>query len=69
MCDHCNITLHAMCAQSDNVKCLPYGAPTPVIIQNIQIIHMSIQHTQAFHPMLFQCWASVEDGGPTLKQQ
>ena len=22
------------------------------------------------HPMLFQCWASVEDGGPTtLKQQ
>ena len=20
------------------------------------------------HPMLFQCWASIEDGGPTLKQ-
>ena len=26
--------------------------------------------TLGIHPMLFQCWASVEDGGPTtLKQQ
>ena len=23
---------------------------------------------QGIHPMLLQCWASVEDGGPTLKQ-
>ena len=23
---------------------------------------------QGIHPMLFQCWASVEDGGPTLNQ-
>ena len=23
---------------------------------------------EMYHPMLFQCWASVEDGGPTLKQ-
>ena len=26
------------------------------------------QQTRGFHPMLFQCWASVVDGGPTLKQ-
>ena len=26
------------------------------------------QQTRGIHPMLFQCWASVEDGGPTLKQ-
>ena len=25
------------------------------------------QQTRDIHPMLFQCWASVEDGGPTLK--
>ena len=26
------------------------------------------QQTRGIHPMLFQCWASVEDDGPTLKQ-
>ena len=26
------------------------------------------QQTGGIHPMLFQCWASVEDGGPTLIQ-
>ena len=26
------------------------------------------KETRGIHPMLFQCWASVEDGGPTLKQ-
>ena len=26
------------------------------------------RHTRGIHPMLFQCWASVEDGGPTLKR-
>ena len=27
-----------------------------------------IQKTWGNHLMLFQCWASIEDGGPTLKQ-
>ena len=26
------------------------------------------QQTRDLHPMLFQCWASVEDGGPALEQ-
>ena len=26
------------------------------------------QQTRDVDPMLFQCWASVEDDGPTLKQ-
>ena len=26
------------------------------------------QETRGLHPMLFQCWSSVEDAGPTLKQ-
>ena len=26
------------------------------------------QQIGGIHPMLFQCWASVEDGGPALKQ-
>ena len=26
------------------------------------------QQTRGIRPMLFQCWASVEDVGPTLKQ-
>ena len=26
------------------------------------------QQTRGIHPMLFQCWSSVEDDGPTLKQ-
>ena len=26
------------------------------------------QETRDIQPMLFQCWASVEDAGPTLKQ-
>ena len=25
------------------------------------------QQTRGIHPMLFRCWASVEDGGPILK--
>ena len=29
---------------------------------------VSAQQTQCFNPMLVQCWASVEDGGPTLNQ-
>ena len=28
----------------------------------------NMQQTRDIHPMLFQCWASVGDGGPTLKQ-
>ena len=29
-----------------------------------------IHQTLGIHPVMFQCWASVEDGGPaTLKQQ
>ena len=27
-----------------------------------------IQQTRAVDPMLFECWASLADGGPTLKQ-
>ena len=30
---------------------------------------MYYHQTRNTVPMLFQCWASVEDGGPTLKQQ
>ena len=26
------------------------------------------QHTRGIHPMLFQCWPTVFDAGPTLKQ-
>ena len=26
------------------------------------------QQTRDIHPMPFQCWASVEDGGPTVKR-
>ena len=26
------------------------------------------QQTRDIHPMLFQCWANIEDGGPTLEQ-
>ena len=26
------------------------------------------QQSQDIHPMLFHCWATGEDGGPTLKQ-
>ena len=29
---------------------------------------LETQHTRVIHPMLFQCWASVEDDGPTSKQ-
>ena len=29
---------------------------------------ISSQQTRGVHPLLFQCCASVEDGGPTLKQ-
>ena len=28
----------------------------------------NVQQRREVHPMLFQCWASVEDGGSTLKQ-
>ena len=27
-----------------------------------------IQQTRGIEPMLFQCWSTVYDGGPTLKQ-
>ena len=27
------------------------------------------QKTRDIHPLRFQCWASVEGGGPTLKKQ
>ena len=30
---------------------------------------MLIQQARGIRPLLFQCWASVEDFGPTLKQQ
>ena len=36
----------------------------PVSIETSQSSHQ----TRGIHPMLIQCWASVEDGGPTLKQ-
>ena len=26
------------------------------------------QQKRGIHPMLYQCWTSVEDGGPTLKE-
>ena len=29
---------------------------------------MGAQQTRYIDPMLFQCWSSVADGGPTLKQ-
>ena len=28
----------------------------------------STQLTRGIHPMLFQCWVSIEYGGPTLKR-
>ena len=31
-------------------------------------IMVSSQQQRGIHPMLFQCWASVEDGGPTLQR-
>ena len=34
---------------------------------SIELI-ITTQQTRGIHQMLFQCWASVEDGGPTLKQ-
>ena len=30
--------------------------------------YATFELTQGIHPMLFQCWASFKDGGPTLKQ-
>ena len=36
----------------------------------VTMIHLeyNAQQTRGIHSMLFQCWAHVEDGGPTLKQ-
>ena len=30
-------------------------------------VHNPSKH-RGIHPMLFQCWGSVKDGGPTLEQ-
>ena len=30
--------------------------------------HLAIQQTRGIHTMLFQCWPTVFDAGPTLKQ-
>ena len=35
----------------------------------INIVTGRTQQTRGIHPMLFKCWASVKDGGPTLEQQ
>ena len=32
-------------------------------------IPANTEQTRGFDPMLSQCWASVEDDGPTLTQQ
>ena len=32
-------------------------------------VHLAIQQTRGIHTMLFQCWPTVFDAGPTLKQQ
>ena len=29
---------------------------------------MMTQQTRGIHTMLFQCWTSVDDGGPALKK-
>ena len=41
-----------------------YRPPGVWCITNLLSYHLA----RDIHPMLFQCWASVEDGGPTLKQ-
>ena len=32
------------------------------------VLELPREQTRGIHPMLFQCWTSVEDGGPALKQ-
>ena len=40
------------------------------LVAEIYALRALAHQTPGIHPMLFQCWASVEDGGPTtLKQQ
>ena len=43
--------------------CGKKGGSTP-----FPYIWRSYPASRGIHPMLFQCWASVEDGEPTLKQ-
>ena len=37
------------------------------LVTSLFIFYLPSQHTWGIHPLLFQCLASVEDGGPTLK--
>ena len=36
--------------------------------KSVRWLHVITQQTRGIYPMLLQCWATVEDGGPTLKQ-
>ena len=57
------ILTRAKCAGWNNVSLmLVYCLP------RFPNINRPTQQTRGIHPMLLQCWASVEDGGPTLKQ-
>ena len=40
---------------------------TACLIHNNYQSESTSQQTRGIHPMLVQCWASVEDSGPTLK--
>ena len=40
----------------------------PVRIVRYDMMSNHAQQTQGIPPMLFQCWTTVEDGGPTLEQ-
>ena len=53
--------LHAL-AQVNEHLVLPSSSPPALPATAIS------QQTRDIHPMLFQCWPSVEDDGPTLKQ-
>ena len=46
---------------------LPQPYPQCSVLRSGTVSQVT-QQTRNIHPLLFQCWASVEDGGPTLKQ-
>ena len=51
--------------------CYLHQLSHPVIIdRKIQCLgkRVTSQQTRDIQPMLFQCWPTVEDGGPALKQ-
>ena len=63
------------------LECVTEGAPVPVVIwekfggelpqdrhQQILGMYSFPQQTRGIHSMLFQCWPSGFDAGPTLKQ-